>query len=473
MTASPASQRTFMPQPHCTGTSRRDFLRYVFLTAGSASVPAWLGACAQSSSLGPDGGGAGGGSAEFAIAPGPLADIGPLVDTGVDGILAPEGFTVRAVAKHLTNPLTGVFDPLGLTGYNWHTAPDGGACYAADDGGWVYVSNSESTPGGVGALRFSADGTLSDAYRILDGTRRNCAGGATPWQTWLSCEETGDGGVFECNPFGSPDDAVAKPALGIFNHEAAAVDLHTRTVFLTEDAGDGRLYRFVADASDVDGERLRMQSGRLQVLNVVGYENGGYPAEDALIRTLHRTEWVDVVSPESAQSGVRTSLANAGTPVPGTVFKGGEGIWIYDVPPALRSTPPGGSRATRAFVFFACKGDNRVLAYDIDNGLIESVFDNASIDPGFDDVDNVVVSPAGDVVVAEDGAAMRLMIVVPNRPSKVLVQVTLGGSELAGPAFSPDGSRLYFSSQRGPNLPVGNTGTGVTYELTIPQQFRG
>lgn len=462
-----------MTRTQPAGSSRRDFLRYVFLTAGAAGVPAWLSACSD------DGAGSGGAAAgkEFSIAPGPLADIGELVDTGVDGILAPEGFTVRVVAKHLSNPVSGLFDPLGLTGYNWHQAPDGGACFAADDGGWVYVSNSETEPrGGAGALRFDAQGTIVDAYRILNDTRRNCAGGATPWSTWLSCEETGDGLVYECDPFGTPDGAVAKPALGVFNHEAVAVDVATRTAFLTEDAGDGRLYRFVADAADVDASgavpRLQLQSGRLQVMNVHGYDNGGYADDDALLHTLHRASWVDVVSPEAAQSTVRANLAAGGMPVPGTVFRGGEGIWLYEVPSELRTIPPGGSRPTRALVFFACKGDNRVFAYDIDNDLIESVFDNASIELSFDDVDNLVVSPAGDVIVAEDGEAMRLMVVVPNRPSKTLLQITLGGSELAGPAFSPDGSRLYFSSQRGPNLALGNTGTGVTYELTIPERFR-
>ncbi len=456
-----------------SGHSRRDFLRHVFLTAGAVGMPAWLAACGSSSAPGAGGGGSFVGK-EFMIAPGPLATVGPLVETGVDGILAPEGFTVRAVARHLFNPLTGLADPLGLTGYPWHSAPDGGAVYPADDGGWVYVSNSETSPrGGVGALRFAADGTLSDAYRILDNTRRNCAGGQTPWQTWLSCEETGDGLVYECEPFGTPASAQAKSALGLFNHEAAAVDLATRTVFLTEDAGDGRFYRFVADADDLsaDGKRLNLERGRLQAMNVVGYENGGY-AEGTALHTLQRTQWVDLVDADQAQAGVRNRLTAAGQPVPGTVFRGGEGIWHYELPAAMRSMPPGGTRPTRALIFFACKGDNRVLAYYIDNELIEIVFDNDSIELPMDDVDNLVVSPAGDVIVAEDGDAMRLIVVVPNQPAKTLLQITLGGSELTGPAFTPDGSRLYFSSQRGPNLPGLRTGTGVTYELTIPPQFR-
>lgn len=458
------------------GATRRDVLRYAFLSAGAATLPTWLAACGASTAevAADPGPGAGGDpeGKEFSIAPGPLSAVGPLVETGVDGILAPAGFSVRAVARNLYNPVNGLFDPLSLSGYHWHASPDGGAVFAAEDGGWVYVSNSEEDAGGAGALRFAADGTLSSAYRILDQTRRNCAGGATPWQTWLSCEETGDGLVYECEPFGAVGDARAKPALGLFNHEAASVDLDTRTVYLTEDSGEGRLYRFLAEASDLLPEgRLKLESGRLQVLNIAGYENGGYPEGQAL-HTLHRTTWVDVEGSARPQAEVRAELAAAGKPVPGTVFRGGEGIWRYELPATLRSLPPGGSRPSRALIFFACKGDNRVLAYDIDNELIEIVFDNDSIELPMDDVDNLVVSPAGDVIVAEDGEAMRLIVVVPNQPAKTLLQISLGGSELTGPAFTPDGSRLYFSSQRGPNLPLLKTGSGVTYELTIPPEFR-
>ncbi|MDD9893177.1 MAG: hypothetical protein OXT49_06695, partial [Gammaproteobacteria bacterium] len=86
------------------------------------------------------------------------------------------------------------------------------------------------------------------------------------------------------------------------------------------------------------------------------------------------------------------------------------------------------------------------------------------------DVDNLVISPSGDCVVAEDGSGMRLMVVIPNEPPKILFQITGNpASEIVGPAFHPDGSKLYFSAQRGPG---GLETRGVTYELTIPAQFR-
>ncbi|MBR9814916.1 DUF839 domain-containing protein, partial [bacterium] len=144
-------------------------------------------------------------SGQLTIPAGPLANIGPVqpvtltagaIDGVDDEVTAPAGFDVRVVARQGLNPLTGQADP---NGFEWHIDPDGGAVYPATaDGGWVYVSNSEETPGGVGALRFDADGNLIDAYPILEGTRNNCAGGATPGVTWLSCEDNGNGEVWEC-----------------------------------------------------------------------------------------------------------------------------------------------------------------------------------------------------------------------------------------------------------------------------------
>ena len=105
------------------------------------------------------------------------------------------------------------------------------------DGGWVLVSNSESVaPSGAGssAIRFRKNGKVASAYRILAGTNANCAGGGTPWGRWLSCEEHDFGHVWECDP-ARAGQGIIRPALGTFNHEAAAVDPVGRAVYLTED----------------------------------------------------------------------------------------------------------------------------------------------------------------------------------------------------------------------------------------------
>ena len=95
----------------------------------------------------------------------------------------------------------------------------------------------------MGAVRFDSSGNITDAYSICTGTRRNCAGGTTPWGTWLTCEEVEDGLTYECDVSGATS-AVARPALGAFNHEAAAVDPDTGVVYETEDRSDGNFYRF-------------------------------------------------------------------------------------------------------------------------------------------------------------------------------------------------------------------------------------
>ncbi|HEU5469158.1 MAG TPA: alkaline phosphatase PhoX, partial [Actinophytocola sp.] len=175
---------------------------------------------------------------------------GPLQAANANGIQLPAGFTSRIVARS--------GQQVGGTGYVWHAAPDGGAVFA-DGSGWIYVSNSEINPGGgASAIRFNGSGNITGAYRILGNTRQNCAGGAMPWNKWLSCEEVSRGFVYETDPFGGA--AVQRPAMGRFTHEAAAADPVRRVVYLTEDAPDGCFYRFVPTIWG------NLSAGTLQVL---------------------------------------------------------------------------------------------------------------------------------------------------------------------------------------------------------------
>ena len=176
---------------------------------------------------------------------------GPLGEPDDNGLRLPEGFTSRVVARGL--------EPVAGTTYSWHIFSDGAATFRTSGGGWILVSNSETPTatdlpirrglpgeGGASAIRFAADGEIEDAYRILSGTSSNCAGGATPWGTWLSCEETDDGLVWECDPRGEAE-AEALPALGVFKHEAVCVDRKRGRLYLSEDESGGGFYRFTPD----------------------------------------------------------------------------------------------------------------------------------------------------------------------------------------------------------------------------------
>lgn len=422
------------PRPPPGGIKRREFLRRSLATTGIAVSGPLLWSC-----------GSGGGSAPGGTVLAPsLTTLGPLGDPDENGIRLPAGFSSRVVAESglpiLSDIVGGLLGP--LLGYNWHTYPDGGATFPADDGGWVYVSNSESVPGGVGAIRFDAQGQRIDAYRILSGTILNCAGGPTPWGTWLSCEEYPNGRVHECDPFGRATDAQTRPALGIFEHEAVAVDPLRRQLFMTEDIGDGRFYRFVPNPTDWPAgvARPQLEDGLLQVMRVPGVaDSRDIPLDSPPLGV----EWVDALNPDQAQS--RQRVADT------TIFAGGEGIWYVD-----------------DLVYFTCKSGNRVWAYDAAKQTLELIYDDDAF--GGDaaplrGVDNCVVyQPTRDLLVAEDGGAMRIVAIAPDgRAVPILQIVGQDSSEITGPAFSPDGSRLYFSSQRG-----GRLSGGITYEVSGP-----
>lgn len=373
---------------------------------------------------------------------------GPLRPPDANGLMLPEGFRSRVIARGLV--------PVSGTTYAWHIFSDGAATYRTGDGGWILVSNSEvPTPvdlpievpignpgeGGASAIRFDRDARIVDAYRILSGTSSNCAGGPTPWGTWLSCEETERGMVWECDPTGERR-ARSHPAMGIFTHEAVCIDRRTGFAYLSEDEGDGCLYRFRPRR---DGD---LSKGRLEV---------------ARVRRKGRVEWIRVPDPAAASEPTRAQVPRA------TRFERGEGIW-YD----------------SGTVYLATTRDSRIWAYNARRERMRVLYDPERIsDPPLTDVDNITVHrQSGDVYVCEDNGepdAYDIGIIVPRRGrrrdgrprhSRVTRFLKMTGvqhgepstdlsSEVAGVCFNPRGDRMYFASQRA-------LGVGMVYEVRGP-----
>ncbi|NQZ96207.1 MAG: DUF839 domain-containing protein [Myxococcales bacterium] len=357
-----------------------------------------------------------------------IPNLGSLQGPDANGLMLPPGFTSRVVAR--TNE-----PPVASSTYVWHRSPDGAAVFETSDGGWVYVSNAEVSGGrgGVGALQFAPDGHIVDAYPVLEGTSRNCAGGPTPWGTWLSCEETTSGEVYECDPLGLERSEV-RPALGMFKHEAAAVDELTNIIYLTEDERDGCFYRFTPAGLRGDG-RPDLTEGAMEVAEVVGGQTGPVVWHPLPFPTPHPNPFFDPTRKQVAAS---------------TPFNGGEGIYSFG-----------------DLLYFATKGDNRVWCYDMRNQEMTITYDAADFaNPLLTGVDNVLISDAGDVLVAEDGGNLEIVAITAAGDVRPVVKIVgHNRSEVAGPAFDPSGTRLYFSSQRGQS---GSSNGGMTFEVSGP-----
>lgn len=395
---------------------RRQFLRQSLLATGLLSVGAGS-AWAQGLPAVPPHPREAEGLQRIALAGG----LGELQPPDANGLRLPSGFSSRLIARSGQN--------VASTGYRWHSTPDGGACIATATGGWIYLSNCEldSGRGGSSGIEFDRLGTIKRAYSVCSGTYRNCAGGITPWGTWLSCEEVDRGRVIECDPAGvrAP---IVRNALGWFDHEAVTFDPRTGYAYMTEDKSDGRLYRFRPTRS---GD---LSAGTLEVARRVGSS------------APYSLQWLTVPKPNPTSSGTRTRRQVGSS----SSFNGGEGIWHH-----------------QGIVYFTTKGDNRVWAFDIVANRLDILYDdNTAPDPVLSGVDNVIVSQRGDVYVAEDGGDMQICMI--NTRGEVAPVAKLEGhnsSEMTGIAFSPDGTRLYFSSQRGK---LGSGSDGYTFEVRGP-----
>ena len=454
--------------------NRRQFFARSAVAAGATTLGGGLfdALVARSAHAGEPQGRAGGG-------------YGPLRPAG-DDLALPVGFHYRVISNE--------GDPMD-DGFPTPKAMDGMAAFAGPNGNIVLVRNHEdgqagttlrprppgstSTSAGILADRlethygprafaydeFAVGGTttlivephgqreLVSQYWSLVGTVRNCAGGLTPWGSWISSEETlenasatnyaeNHGYNFEVpidTECGTPTQPVALRHLGRFAHEAVAVDPVTGAVYETEDQGDGSgFYRFMPSRRPQRPGDLASTTGMFQMLKVVGmpqYET----AINQRVGVPLPVEWVNITNPDPTPVSVVVSGATfsavfvEGLAAGGARFRRLEGCW-YD---------------RRKIYFISTNGGNmgfgQVWMYDIVAETITLVVESSGHDM-FDGPDNCCVSPRGGVVFCEDAtAAQHLRAVSPTGEVFDLARNLRNTIEFAGACFSPDGATLFVN----------------------------
>ena len=319
---------------------------------------------------------------------------------------------------------------------------------------------------------------LVDEFVSLAGTRVNCAGGPTPWGSWLSCEEITSGRrdgfdqphgyIFEVPADATgPVDPVPLRAMGRFIHEAIAVDPNTGIVYETEDTwyvprtagrrpGAG-FYRFIPNEPGV-----LSAGGRLQMMAVTGQPEY-LTARRQTAGTTLPAHWVDIDDPDPPDVGSdRLAVFRQGVAKGAARFARLEGAFHGDGGIYVVSTNGGDATAGQVFHY---------RPTSTDTGELTLVFESPSHDV-LDSPDNIVVSPRGGLIMCEDGSGDQYIRGLDRDGQVVNLVRSLqaeGGrqpGEFAGSCFSPDGRVLFFNVQG--SREIGGSVASTTYALWGP-----
>jgi secreted PhoX family phosphatase len=403
------------------------------------------------------------------------AGYGALVDDPAGLLSLPAGFSYTLVARSGVTKLE--------TGEPTPSDPDGTASFARKDGeGDVLVNNHEvsgperfhvphlpglvydaAAPGGTTTIEVDRDGNRVREYVSLAGTSTNCAGGKTPWDTWLTCDETEvvrgkpHGYVFEVDPYDRAANRHPQPirALGRFAHESVVVDPRRGTIYLTEDATapNGLLYRWTPPEKALPLRhgalrRLSAGAGRLDAMRAFT-ETGAIVPDLSVARapgTTFRVEWVRVPDRSAASVSTRKQFA------PGDITRSRklEGMWwgedgAYFVASYAR-TADGSAAQHDGQVWFIDPGEQTIelklhFAYTPDAGR----------DP--DGPDNITVSAFGGLIIAENGDGVNHLLGATDSGDVFSFARNdhPRNAEFTGPNFSHD-RRILFANVQAPGF---------------------
>jgi secreted PhoX family phosphatase len=418
------------------------------------------------------------------------AGYGPL-KSDPDRILdLPSGFNYRVISKSGERMTDGFIVP---------GAPDGMAAFPAPNGRTLIIRNHEISPGakpasgafgntnelagkltteqvydpghrgnlclgGTTSLLYDPNsGRVESSWLSIAGTLRNCAGGPTPWNSWVTCEETVITTGKECrhdHGFNFEVPATFEPGLaapiplremGRFNHEAIAVDPRTGIVYQTEDRPDGLIYRFIPKQAGklADGGRLQA----LAIADRSSFDTRNWSRPAIRPGESRSVRWVDLKDVADSTDLLRYRGSTDGA----ATFARGEGMWCSDGVIFFACT--NGGRSKRGQIWKYVPGQNEGQPNDLETpGRLELFIepDNPAL---VDMADNITVAPWGDLIVCEDGEGEQNLVgIEPDGGIYRFAHNALNNSEFAGACFSPDASTLFVNIQK----------AGLTLAITGP-----
>jgi uncharacterized protein len=417
---------------------------------------------------------------------------GPLLPDPKGILKLPKGFSYQIISRRGDRMDDGLLVPGN---------PDGMATFAGPKGKTILVRNHENKPymleegafgpknellstldarhfydygqgrepnlGGTTTLVYDhRTGTVERQFLSLAGTARNCAGGPTPWGTWITCEEStakpqDDNHYEKAHGYNFEVPATTRMGLaeplpikdmGRFNHEAVAIDPRTSIVYMTEDRSDGLLYRYLPHQP----EQL-LQGGKLQALvirdqrqtdtrNWAKMDGPTFPEGELLA-----VDWVKLENLDAPEDDLRYQGHEKGA----AVFARGEGMWFG-----------------KGEVYFACTNGGRLSQGQVFRyvpspfeGTPEEKFEPGHlelfVEPNNQDLakhcDSLTVAPWGDVILCEDHKRASVVGITPQGKFYKLAENTGFSSEFAGGIFSPTGE-TYFVNLQGAGLTLAITG---------------
>ena len=378
----------------------------------------------------------------------PMAD-GFLVPTVPDGMAAfegPGGHTL-VVRNHEIN--------IGVPGEDGPFGPENQLLEKVDRAA-LYDAGTADNPSLGGTTTFVYDThnqRLVSQHLSLVGTVRNCAGGPTPWGSWITCEESTQaageltakdhGYNFEVPATAEPKlaDPIPLKAMGRFNHEAIAVDPQSGVVYETEDRHDGLIYRFIPNTPG----RLQ-DGGRLQALVIKdrpSLDTRNWEETTVTPGTWMDVEWIDLDDVEAPNDDLRYRGFEAGA----ARFARGEGMWYGNDAVYFACTNGGKAKSGQVWMYRPSGAEGT------DDEANEPGRVQLFIEPNdpnlVENCDNVTVAPWGDLVMCEDGPGETFLVgVTPEGSLYRLGRNALSNSEVAGATFSPDGTTLFINIQQ-------------------------